>query len=227
MLVDMVLCSANAIKHFRKADIRAPSLSSWDDVNKRFSKNLQEFASRIDHLKKQVEARQFAKNSLSRGEAEEALKLRKPTLDAQQRAVRLPYFQLPSPGRNSRFFGRTDLLSEIHELLKRDPGTPGVRSVAIWGVGGIGKSQVALEYASRQILEKCPLVLWIPAQTETEMSRALVKAAGEVRPPGYDETMSADRIRYLMSNWLQVTGERSASLSLERIGKTDEYFCRC
>jgi len=119
--------------------------------------------------------------------------------NAPQKAA---YYQLPF-GRNHAFFGRGKVLTELQEALKPSSSDNSIRSVALWGTGGIGKSQVALEYANLQIQAKCQLVLWLPAQTETDMSRALVHAAGQVRPPGYEEGMTAERTRFMMWNWLQ------------------------
>ena len=42
--------------------------------------------------------------------------------------------------RNPAFFGRGDLLEEINEHLHVRERDPLIRSVAIWGTGGIGKS---------------------------------------------------------------------------------------
>ena len=53
----------------------------------------------------------------------------------------LPYQRDPA------FFERGDLLEEINEHLRVRERDPLTRSVAMWGTGGIGKSQIALEYA--------------------------------------------------------------------------------
>ncbi|UKZ53095.1 hypothetical protein TrVGV298_006883 [Trichoderma virens] len=202
ILVDLLLAGAMAIKHFRKNDGRTIGLASWDNINNQFSKNLQNFSSRIEHLRRLVEARQITEMSLKQEGVLQSLRTH--NLEPKE-AASLPYWQLPF-GRNPSFFGRADLLDEIRNALVTSADEPqSVRSVALWGIGGIGKSQVALEYANKQIQEECQLVLWIPSQTAMDMSRALVHAAGQVRPPGYEENMSAERIRFLMWNWLQTT----------------------
>ncbi|KAH6627517.1 P-loop containing nucleoside triphosphate hydrolase protein [Chaetomium tenue] len=142
--------------------------------------------------------------SLKQDEVLESLRAQNLQPHPSQQAANLPYYQLPF-GRNPGFFGRTRILDQIREALGSPDSSRSIRSIALWGIGGIGKSQVALEYASQQVLEKCPLVLWIPAQTSTDMSRALVTAAGQVRPPGYEEDMTAEQMRFLMWNWLQTT----------------------
>lgn len=52
------------------------------------------------------------------------------------------------PARNQRFAGRAGYLRELRELL-HDPGAAPVGFVAIGGMAGVGKTQLALEYAHR------------------------------------------------------------------------------
>lgn len=206
LLVDIVLACSSAIKHFRRNGVTgiALGLASWNNVEKQFSKTLQDLTSRVEHLRQMVEAHHLTELSLKQNEVLESLS--RYGLNTPQEAAHLPYFQLPF-GRNPAFFGRTALLNDIQVVLKSSEAAGRIRSVALWGTGGIGKSQVALEYANMQIQAKCRLVLWLPAQSETEMSRALVQAANNVRPPGFEEGMSAERTRFMMWNWLQTTGE--------------------
>jgi hypothetical protein len=204
LLVDLVLACALAIKYFRKSGVSlALGLASWDNVDKQFSKTLQDFTYRVDHLRQLVEAHHLTEMSLKQNEVLESLS----RYSIQQKeAAHLPYFQLPF-GRNNAFYGRTRVLNELSDVLKPSDAGQSIRSVALWGTGGIGKSQCALEYANLQIQAKCQLVLWLPAQTETDMSRALVHAASQVQPPGYEDGMSAERTRFIMWNWLQTTGK--------------------
>ena len=207
LLVDLVLACAVAIKHFRKHRVsEAITFASWSNVDRQFSKTLQEFTHRIEHLRQLVEAYNLTQIRLKQNEVLESLSRHSLRSDNPQEVAHLPYYQLPF-GRNHAFFGRTKVLGELQNVLKPSTAGHSIRSAALWGTGGIGKSQVALEYANLQIQAKCRLVIWLPAQTETDMSRALVQAASQVRPPGYEEGMSAERTRFIMWNWLQTTGE--------------------
>ena len=57
-------------------------------------------------------------------------------------------WSVPYP-RNSFFTGRDELLHHIHEVLNQQYALALTQSWAISGPGGIGKTQVALEYAYR------------------------------------------------------------------------------
>ena len=213
LLVDLVIACAIAIKHFRKNPVDQLINASWSNVDKQFSKTLQEFTHRIDHIRELVEAYNLTEIRLKQNEMLESLSRHNLQDNSVQAAAHLPYYQLPF-GRNHGFFGRTKVLDEIYDVLKPSAAGRSIRSVALWGTGGIGKSQVALEYANLQIQGKSQLVIWLPSQTETDMSRALVQAASQVRPPGYEEGMSAERTRFMMWNWLQTTGKADFSCSL-------------
>ena len=79
--------------------------------------------------------------------------------------------------RNPAFFGRRDLLEEIGEHLQARERDTVVRSVAIRGTGGIGKSQIALEYAQQKWLAGMKVVLWIVSETEAEIAKSFNDAA--------------------------------------------------
>ncbi|MEE3918937.1 NB-ARC domain-containing protein [Micromonospora sp. BRA006-A] len=68
------------------------------------------------------------------------------------------------PGRNKRFTGREADLRELRTLLRSSPKVvlSGTGPVALRGMGGIGKSQLALEYAHRY-RAAYDMVWWIDA----------------------------------------------------------------
>ncbi|KAM0540048.1 hypothetical protein ACHAO7_011577 [Fusarium culmorum] len=70
---------------------------------------------------------------------------------------------IPYP-RNEDLVHRPDLIDKLDELL---PPTPGSQSAALWGLGGSGKTQIALDYAYRRCdadNECC--VFWVHADSE-------------------------------------------------------------
>ncbi|KAJ5959309.1 Tetratricopeptide-like helical [Penicillium vulpinum] len=205
LLVDLLVAGALAIKHLRKHG--GITGTSWTNVNRQFTKAIQDFTHRLAHLRQLVEAHRITEMSLQQTELLESLS--KYSITQRKETAKLPYYQLPF-ARNHNFFGRADVIQSIHDALQ-EIGNDGqgqqIRSVALWGTGGIGKSQIALEYANLQVLNKCQLVLWLPTQTEIDLSRALVHAASEIRPAWYEDGMPTERVRFLMWNWLQTTGK--------------------
>jgi len=59
--------------------------------------------------------------------------------------------------RNPNFTGRGTEVAEVEEILFRERGTA---KVAIWGLGGIGKTQLVLEivYRIRDKHENCSVI---------------------------------------------------------------------
>ncbi|KAM3446486.1 hypothetical protein MY3296_009633 [Beauveria thailandica] len=197
ILVQLLLNCAKAIKHFRKNDAPLKHVA-WPRIRQNFTTTLEELASRLDHVKKLVEAR----NLVQVNQNLDKLALVDSGL---HQGPQLPYYQLPF-ARNHNFFGRSKIIEQIKEKLRPVLPTRGINSVAVWGTGGIGKSQVALEYAHAQIAEQeVQLVLWLPAETVSELSNAIVEAVTQIKPPGFTEGDSPDKMRLVFGNWLQIT----------------------
>jgi hypothetical protein len=82
------------------------------------------------------------------------------------------------PTRNAAFTGRDSVLDQLRGDLAGD-GRAVVVAQALYGLGGVGKTQIALEYAHR-FMADYDLVWWIPAEQPQEMSLALAALAGRL-----------------------------------------------
>ena len=82
------------------------------------------------------------------------------------------------PNRNADFTGREAILERLHEELAGD-GTAVVLARAVYGLGGVGKTQIALEYAHR-FQGDYHLIWWINAEQPLEISLALTELAGRL-----------------------------------------------
>ena len=79
------------------------------------------------------------------------------------------------PPRNPNFTGRVDLLDRLSERLQEGVTTT-VLPEAIHGMGGVGKTQLAIEYAYRHQSEY-DIVWWIPAERPGQIGQSLVELA--------------------------------------------------
>jgi TIR domain/NB-ARC domain len=81
--------------------------------------------------------------------------------------------------RNPHFTGRDELLETLHRTLTRGP-------TALSGMGGIGKTQLTLEYTYRHHTE-FDLVWWLRAEEPTTLLADYAALAGELRLPEAEE----------------------------------------
>ncbi|KAB8248713.1 hypothetical protein BDV35DRAFT_403113 [Aspergillus flavus] len=86
--------------------------------------------------------------------------------------------QLPMV-RNDRFTGRERLLQQIHYYLQKDCQDMQQCIVALYGPGGIGKTQTAAEYAYHY--QRCyTSVFWIDGASEHTIRQSFSVAAGQI-----------------------------------------------
>ena len=79
------------------------------------------------------------------------------------------------PARNADFTGRAATLERIRDKLAGG-GDAAVVAQALHGLGGVGKTQLALEYAHR-FMADYDLVWWVPSERADEISGALADLA--------------------------------------------------
>jgi tetratricopeptide (TPR) repeat protein len=104
------------------------------------------------------------------------------TLPGPSRIVDSLIFSVPHP-RNPNFTGRDRLLESVHQSLRSDDVSARVQ--AIYGMGGVGKSHLALEYAHRYRGEY-GIVWWVPSEDPATASLHLARLANRLglKTPG-------------------------------------------
>jgi tetratricopeptide (TPR) repeat protein len=86
------------------------------------------------------------------------------------------------PARNRNFSGRADVLNQLHTDLGRQAALAVVPTSALHGMGGVGKTQLALEYAHRYATEY-DTIWWIPADKPTSAVASLAELARRLDVP--------------------------------------------
>jgi tetratricopeptide (TPR) repeat protein len=88
---------------------------------------------------------------------------------------------IPPPVRS--FTGRDEQLAALHEQLTGQGAATLVPTAALYGIGGVGKTQLALAYAQRYRADY-QLGWWVPAETELGMVTALADLGVALGLPG-------------------------------------------
>ncbi|TDC73817.1 tetratricopeptide repeat protein [Streptomyces hainanensis] len=113
------------------------------------------------------------------------------------------------PPKNPNFTGRESLLAAVEEQLRADE-TAAVLPHALHGMGGVGKSQIAIEYVYRHSHEY-NVIWWIPAEQDSlilgalaDLARALNLDVGPQANTAVPAVREALRSGKPYDNWLLV-----------------------
>ena len=109
--------------------------------------------------------------------------------------------------RNLLFTGREDILQCLHERLYADGTVALMQPQALRGLGGIGKTQTAIEYAYRH-RDEYRVVLWIPANSSSTLATSILSMAQILNLPQKQESDSMlNAVRQWLGNhsdWLLI-----------------------
>ena len=101
--------------------------------------------------------------------------------------------------RNMFFTGREDILERLHSTLRAQQTKALTQALAMNGLGGIGKSQTAIEYIYRYHTDY-QAILWVQADSPEVLSADFVKLAALLDLPEQDET-EQPRIIEAVKRW--------------------------
>ncbi len=101
--------------------------------------------------------------------------------------------------RNPFFTGREEILKDLHDTLCKTSAT--ALSQAISGLGGIGKTQTAIEYAYR-FRDDYKAVFWVRADSRLSLSTSFVEIARLLDLPEKDAQNSDDIVK-AVNRWLE------------------------
>lgn len=117
------------------------------------------------------------------------------------------------PPRNVRFVGREHIIRTVHEILRT-----GAPVVTLTGIGGVGKSQLAIEYLHR-FRDHYDLVWWVPAEHPSLLRDGLAKLGARLNLPGsaaaqHPPVQVLEALRHSGLRWLVVFDNAGAPDSL-------------
>ncbi|KAK0616614.1 tpr repeat-containing protein [Immersiella caudata] len=194
---EIILFCAYAITFFRNNPTAEPKRQAWSTFNTEYSRvisNVRRLSREVDEVARI--ARLSRQGSTETAAAFDALQ----GLRIQNNAdIKLPCYIIPY-GLNLRFFGRSDELGTLSEHLDPSGTSTQLKAIGVHGLGGVGKSQLALQYANLS-MDRYALIAWIPSESRIKVVQGLSELANKL---GLSENATEDDARSIQKvrDWL-------------------------
>ncbi|MBV9258965.1 MAG: helix-turn-helix domain-containing protein [Ktedonobacteraceae bacterium] len=124
--------------------------------------------------------------------------------DHEEEGTLTPLWEVPYP-RNPFFTEREDFLFQLHELLNQKQGIALSQSWVVSGLAGVGKTQVALEYAYRY-RQNYRFVFWTSATTWETLQAGIASIADLLQLPEHNE-QDQSKVLQAVRKWFVSHGE--------------------
>jgi hypothetical protein len=175
--------------------------SAWSNFDSEFKQTLQ----KIKAAQKLIEVEAFAANVESSQSRHEELK----TILTQGFSTPRVTIKLPCRSilfqRQPRFFGREVDLTLLEHHLIHDHGSH-QKSLAIVGLGGVGKTQLAVEFVWKHA-DEFEAVLWLQADSPQKIEQGFVQFARKLGLSDQTDTQEDSQIARKAVDWFSLTGE--------------------
>ncbi|KAL2351517.1 hypothetical protein BJ546DRAFT_1029279 [Cryomyces antarcticus] len=168
---EMTCFCARTIKFFRSTPHRFLLTSRWPEFNGDFKQTVR----RLERLSQIVDG-EAAAARLQTGvnKNTELLEAMEILAESNVHKDTLPCHCIPYQS-NRHFFGREALLKKIRESLRQAEGT-GLKSLVLHGLGGVGKTRLALQYANSSRAQ-FDAIFWIAADTIIKLRQSFLEVS--------------------------------------------------
>lgn len=170
-----VICFyARSIRFFRSHPNILLLRNAWAEFHGDFSRTLR----RIKRLSSTVEGEaDLARMRIDKEKYHEVLELmkdlKKPNVDEEDHVVQ--HYLIPHE-LSPRFWGREQALQAIRDSLDPNESVDSLKTFALYGMGGVGKTQIALQYANRS-RKQYDAILWVSADNTISMGQSFTNIA--------------------------------------------------
>lgn len=107
------------------------------------------------------------------------------------------------------------MVEKVEKHFQDGDLTSSLRSLALYGMGGVGKSHVAMKYLEKkQVAKDFDAIFWINAENPISIQQSFTDIALRLKLPDTGRA-THDENRMIVKGWLQQTGmlERIPSLT--------------
>jgi NB-ARC domain len=120
------------------------------------------------------------------------------------------------------FIGRDTELEQMENILLSNSNYSTRKVLVLGGMGGIGKTQLAINYAERHCTSYSS-VFWLNATSESTLNSSLRDVANRILPPGTVSKLDDDQLRIQVSNWLSELDNTRWLLIFDNYDDPDQY----
>jgi hypothetical protein len=156
----------------------AEAASSWRNLEKRIDENLNQIDAETKHLS---DINSYSKVNLER--ATKTLSIRHGPVQYPEEHVTFPIAMIPR-NKNSNFYGRVEELKNIDGFLGHK--AENLRTYTIYGRRGVGKTDIALEYAHTNP-SGFEAIFWVNCETLVALRQSFTDIAASLNIPGADK----------------------------------------
>ncbi|KAI5457324.1 hypothetical protein BGZ63DRAFT_457350 [Mariannaea sp. PMI_226] len=181
---------------------RIKSSSSWthklvEPAPTALLKAFQEIEDQKKVVEKEIEAANLIVQNKRHVEIKEILDQLKLQSQVESKAA-IPCHMIPYSA-NPLFHGRQEILDKMkaHLVVSRKQRS----SFAISGLGGVGKTQIALKYIHDH-LDEYPVVLWMQSDTQQKLAESYTVAAKRLHLEPEGSQKDADAVTTVLKTWL-------------------------
>ncbi|KAG8163347.1 hypothetical protein KVR01_006644 [Diaporthe batatas] len=104
-----------------------------------------------------------------------------------------------------RFFDRVDVFERLDQIFERQERRTPFKAVALWGLGGVGKSSIAISYVDLKVQQKqYDAIFWANAENSASLRQSFTDFAMKLKLPGARPN-SHDENLELVQEWFQST----------------------
>jgi hypothetical protein len=113
--------------------------------------------------------------------------------------LKIPCFVITPHAQNPQFVGREEMFTEIREALApRKTGSQVQRTFALTGLGGMGKTQIAVEFAFRH-QDLFPVILWAHGDSQARLAESFCLFASQLQLGDFPAVKAKQTVQHCLA----------------------------
>jgi hypothetical protein len=120
------------------------------------------------------------------------------------------------------FVGRDEEILQMKKFLLPGSDSPNRKILVLGGMGGIGKTQLAITYAKRH-RHSYSSIFWLNANTEATLTSSLRALANQILPSETVSKLDDNQLWAYISNWLSILDNTRWLLISDNYNDPDQY----